>query len=188
MITRWSNVRCKMSDVTKARNSGFSLLELLLYIAVLSIVMTMLVGVFFSINRSRGRVEAQSEVNSSLRFAVERIGQDIKSSSQISTPVAAGNTSNNLVINNDGPTIEYCINANMLRRQESGTCDGNSPTITSDKVKIESLSFSRIENSNANFNKKIVSLEVNISASYNSMSPDWQYSASKKTTISQKQW
>jgi len=161
---------------------------LLIYIAVLAIVMTMLVGVFFSINRSRGKVESQSEVNASLRFAIERIGQDIKPAQQISTPAAAGNSANNLVINNSGSTLEYCIASNQLRRQENGTCNDSSPTITSDKVKVENLSFNRIENSNTNFSKVIVGIEVNITISYNATSPDWQYSASKKTTISQKQW
>lgn len=172
----------------KNYQKGFSLLELLIYIAVLAVVMTMLVGVFFSINRSRGKVESQSEVNSNLRFAMEKLSGDIKSASQISTPVAAGSAANNLVINNAGATIEYCINAGTLRRQENGTCDGNSPTITSDKVKVDNLSFNRIENSNANLTKKVISLEITISMSYNSSSPDWQYGASKVTTVSQKQW
>lgn len=172
----------------KTHSGGFSLLELLIYIAVLAITMTMLVGVFFSINRSRGKVESQSEVNSNLRFALERIGQDIKSASQISTPATAGGTTNNLVIDNSGSTIEYCVSSNQLRRQENGTCNDSSPTVTSDKVSVDTLSFSRIENSNANLSKTVTSLEVNLTIRYNSSSPDWQYDASKKTTISQKQW
>jgi prepilin-type N-terminal cleavage/methylation domain-containing protein len=69
--------------------SGFTLLELLVYLAVLPIVMLLLMGIFVSLNGARAKNEVESEVNSNLRFALQEIESDIRSATSITTPATA---------------------------------------------------------------------------------------------------
>jgi type II secretory pathway pseudopilin PulG len=170
----------------KIKNNGFSLLELLIYIAILSVVTLVITGIFISVNQSRGRTEAVSEVNSNLRFAIEKISQDLRFSDSISIPAIANSTSTSLTMNVGTSTIVYCISGIYLKRQINGVCSDLSDNVTSGAVSVTSLIFKRIENTNVVLAKTIVSIGVDLVINYNSTSPDWQYSGEKKITISLK--
>lgn len=166
------------------RNSalkGFSLLELLIYIAILASVLLVISQTFIYLNRGRGQAEARSEVNSNLRFAVEKIASDIRASSSITTPANASSTSSTLVMTVSGQTITYDVSAGQLRRQAGASTP---EPITTTNVTIATPTFLRLENTNTVLSRTAVSIEVDISASYNSSSPDSQYSERKKTTAS----
>lgn len=178
-----SNVSCQRSGV-RCR-SGFSLLELLIYIAILAVMMTVVVGIFISLNKGRGASEARGEVNSNIRFAVEKISQDLRSatsSAAITSPNSTSTPTGILTIIIGSDTISYATTTdNKLQRSKNGVPE----TVTSDAVKINSLSFKRLENINPIFGTStaFVSVEVNVSAGYRSESPDWQYEESKKATV-----
>lgn len=163
---------------------GFSLFELLVYIAVLSVVSLTIVGIFIYITKGRGQSESKSEVNSNLRFAVEKITQDLRYASSVATPATASASSTTLVFDSGGSTITYCVAEGALRRQIGGSCDQNSATITSEAVTISGPVFTRFENTNAVLGKTVVSIKINLTASYNSTSPDWDYTETKTTTMS----
>ena len=158
---------------------GFTLLELLIYVAILAVLMVGIASAFISFNRGRGQVEARSEVNSNLQFAIEKISHDLKFASSVTTPAAAGASSNTLVLVLDGSNITYNVSSGQLKRQVNSETP---ETITSDKVTVATPTFTRLENTNTVLPKTVISIETNISVTYNSESPDYQYSESKKTT------
>lgn len=172
----------KIKSTIQDSNKAFSLLELLIYIAILAIVMVILAASFTAINKGRGKSEAQIEVNSNIRFALERIGQDIRSASSISVP-ASGATSTSLTTTVSGTQVSYCLTSGTLRRQSAGACSASSEAISSQSVSITNLVFTRLENANTITGKTAISVEVAIGMSYAGTSPDWQYSGSKKTTF-----
>jgi prepilin-type N-terminal cleavage/methylation domain-containing protein len=162
------------------KKSGFTLIELAIYIAILSVVTVVVADSFLILNKGRGGVEAKSDLNSNLRFATEKIKRDITSASNLITPdtTAASSTLLNLTIS--GASVKYTLNNNRVTRQVDAA---PFEYITSDTVKINNLYFNRLENINTVFNKKRISVEINISASYNSASPDWQYNQSDRTSV-----
>ncbi|OGM93720.1 hypothetical protein A2524_01295 [Candidatus Wolfebacteria bacterium RIFOXYD12_FULL_48_21] len=162
---------------------GFSLLELLLYIAILAIIMTFITGAFFSINQGRARVEAATEVNSNMRFAVDKIAQDIKAASAVAVPATASATSTALQLTVDGTSVQYCVLVGRIRRQSGGACSDASDVVTGDAVVVDSLLFTRLENSNVVLGKAFVTVGVSIELHYNSDAPEWQYAAVKQTTV-----
>ncbi len=155
-----------------------------MYVAILSIVTMVVAGIFISINRGRGEVETRSEANSNLRFAIEKISQDLRaatSSAAITSPASTSTPTNTLTLTLGANTIEYSTTTtNQLQRKLNGTPEN----ITSDTVKIDSLSFTRLENRNAVLNKIFASVKVEMKISYKSESPDQQYEEKKETTIS----
>jgi type II secretory pathway pseudopilin PulG len=160
--------------------AGFTLIELAIYIAILSVVTVVVADSFLILNKGRGGVEAKSELSSNSRFATEKIKRDIASASGLVTPdtTAASTTLLNLTIS--GASIKYTVNNNRVTRQ----VDSNPfEYITTDSVRVNELSFTRLENINTVLNKKRISVEINIAGVYNSTSPDWQYSQSEKTSV-----
>jgi type II secretory pathway component PulJ len=164
-------------------NKGFTLLELLIYIAILSAVTLVIASLFVSMNKGQGQVESRNEVDSNLQFSVEKINRDLKSASLVTTPASPNASSTSLILISGGQTITYDVSAGRLRRQ----IDAQDPQIiTSDKVTVAEAIFTRLENTNQILNKTVVSVSLNILMNYNSQSPDYQYSERKKTTAALK--
>jgi type II secretory pathway pseudopilin PulG len=160
--------------------AAFTLIELLVYMAILAGVTVMVADSFLILNKGRGGVEAKSELNSNLRFVMERIKRDVASASALTMPDTTAATSSLLNITLGANAIKYAINNNRVTRQVD---EQALEYISSDKIKITSLYFGRVENNNAVLNKKRINVEINITGAYNSTSPDWQYSQSEKTSV-----
>ncbi len=153
-------------------------MELLIYVA-----MVVVSDAFLSLSRGKGQSEARSVVNSAIRFATEKISQDLRQASSVTEPVL-GTPSSDLIITVSGSTVTYCISSAKLRRQVNGVCDDSSETVTSDKVAVTGITFTRLENTNITLSETAISVTVNISARYDSTNPDLQYSTNKNITVS----
>ncbi|HEX8993685.1 MAG TPA: hypothetical protein VF803_00340 [Candidatus Paceibacterota bacterium] len=158
---------------------GTSLLELIIYIGILSFVLLAATGSFTMIDRGRGTSETRSEVDSNIRFALDKMSQDVKAASAITTPAAAGGTGNTLVLTVSGNSITYSVSNNTLQRQVGA---GTPDALTASSTLVQSLFVTRLENYNAALNATTISVRISLSAKYNSSSPDWQYAASATTT------
>src|ERR1700687_479214 len=95
---------------------AFSLLELLIYMALLSLIMVVIVGIFIGVNTGRGRSEVQSEVNSNLRFALQKIEADLRAATSVATPTPAGISSSILQMTTASGTVIYCVSSSTLWR------------------------------------------------------------------------
>ena len=169
--------------MTQFKN-GFTLLELLIYIAITSLVMLSVIQGLIILNRGRGVVSARSEVLANIRFAIEKMSQDIKKSTNISIPETAGATSGTVEITVSDSTVRYCVVSSQLYRSVNNLCDETGELVTDPISAVDSLAFTRLENTNAVLAKTTVSIEISLAMSYKSASPDWQYSGSSKTTVS----
>jgi len=169
----------------KLSKNGFTLLELLIYTGLLAIISVVVINVFLGLSNSRGEVAARTEVNSGLRFAVEKINQDIRSASSITTPAGAGGSSSSLVMVIGSDTvITYCVSSDILRRQLNGSCDDSSPTVTGSKVSVTAINFTRFENTNLILSNTVVSIQTSITMAYISSNPNLNYSADQITVQS----
>lgn len=163
-------------------------MELLIYIGILAIVTVALVGVFFSLNRGWGQIIARSEVNSNMRFALEKILQDLHAASSVTTPASAGSTTSALDVAIGGVSTKYCVISGQLKREVgAGACGAGSTLVTTDTVNVTGITFKRLENTNVTFGATTVTVEVIVDISYAGTNPERQYSESKKTTISLRQ-
>ena len=64
-------------------NKGFTLLEMLVYIAVLSLVIALVLGLLLWVVRAQGRVAAMKEVAESTRAALTIMENEIKEAERI---------------------------------------------------------------------------------------------------------
>lgn len=178
----------KSLSKVNCQSEGFTLLELLVYISILSVVMLAVVGIFIAIGRGQNQVEVRSEVNSNLRFATEKIAQDLRAASAVATPATpGGTTANNLVMTVSGTTVEYCVASNQLRRQTVTACNASSETVTSNKVTVATPTFTRLENSTgAPLNKTVISIAIDLTITSLQPAGENYFTANKKTTVSLK--
>lgn len=161
------------------RASGFSLIELLIYIAIIAVFSSVLASVFIALGRSRGQLEARAEVNQALRFANEKMTQDIRAATTVTTPASAGASSSTLTLVVGGSTVTYRTNAGALERQIDAL---PAEPVTSALVSVSLLRFTRTENTNVVLGKTRVGIQTEITIAYQTAGQDWAYDASKKTT------
>jgi prepilin-type N-terminal cleavage/methylation domain-containing protein len=179
------------------KTAGFTLIELIIYISILSVITVVVANSFLILNRGRAGVEAKSELNSNLRFVTEKIKRDIASSSSLITPdsatISAGASTTALkllMVDNlslASSTVEYLVSNNRVKRQIKSQPSNtiiSDEYISSDKIKIQAgdLYFFGLENTNSILNIKRISVEINLRGTYNSSSSDWQYTQSDQTS------
>jgi prepilin-type N-terminal cleavage/methylation domain-containing protein len=165
-------------------NKGFTLLELLLYVAILVIVMVMLLPIFSSIDKGIGQITASSEVDSNVRFVLDRVGQDVGYASTVTYPSVAGTSSSTLTItSSSGSSISYCLVSGVIYRQAGGSCTSASEPMTASSVNVTGLNFTNIQNTNSILGETVVSVQMVLTAIYNSSNLNWQYSQTNETTF-----
>lgn len=158
---------------------GFSLFELLIYMVILSGLMVVVSSSFISLSKGRGQAQGRSEVQSSIRFATERIRQDIKAATAVSVP-SSGSASSTLVLTVSGTTITYDVATGTLRRKEGS----NSPVaITGSIIRVNSPTFTVLSNYNERLTATTTAVQILMTFNYNASSTDWTYSNTLRTTV-----
>lgn len=170
-----------MRKKTFNSKQGFTLLELLIYVAVLSIITLAIADIFIVFNRGRGQTEARTEVNSDLRFVFNKIKADLSAASDLITPSLGGTSSTTLEMTVGSSTVKYYISGESLVRRVN-----NDPAVSviSDNISAGSFEVLRIENTNPVFDKKRITAHMILTLDYDSDSPDWQFSQTQQTAAS----
>ncbi len=167
-----------MNLSTVKNNNGFSLLELLIYMAILSSLLIIIVNLFFMISSNSAKEKAKIEVQQNLQFAINEITNQMNNYSagiSIITPANSGDIGNILEIDIDGVNIKYDISSGALQK----TVGVSAENITSSDVIVDAINpiFKRIDDT----------IQVNLKISYNDKGrPSYIYSREIKTTISTK--
>lgn len=122
---------------------GETLIELLLYVTILSAIMLATVTFFGTVTVARVKNESIAEVNDQGAQAMDLMLQTIRNASSITTPVAAGSgASLTLVVPTSSlsPTI-LNLNGTVLQIKRGAA---TAVPITSDDVQITSITFKNL--------------------------------------------
>lgn len=168
--------------ILRNHSRGFSLLEILVYVAILSGLMVVVSDSFISLSRARGQSEARNEVNAAIRFAIEKIRQDIKGAPSITTPVL-GTASSTLQMNVSGMTVIYDTLNGQLRRREGNGVSTTTALVTGTNVLVNAPIFTRLENYNTPLNATTTAVQIVMTFHYNASSTDWAYTDTLRTTV-----
>jgi len=155
------------------RTRGFSLLELIVYMGILSLVSVILTSSFFALSTGRAKSEARSEVDASMRFAMTRILQDIKSASAVIAPTTGTSTTLSLQVGSD--TVVYGASVGQLQRTLNAT---PAERLTGSAVVLQQLLFTRSDNYNSVLAATTTTIQVDLTLRYNASSPEWSYASS----------
>ncbi len=187
-----------MRKIVNHHQSGFTLIELLIYLAGVGIITVVIVGIFISFGRVRGQSVARAEVSSNLRLVMSQLTQDIRQAIAVTSPDPEGEVGeekNALTLARSGDYLTYCLSSTgALNRYVSddapaeGECASSGSPLTSDQVIIDDatdgLIFTLSQNTNDDLGVTISSITIKITISYNSLDPNFAYTASEQTTVS----
>src|SRR3989344_141942 len=127
------------------KNKGFSIVELLLYMGIFTILLTVILQMFGSIFDIQLESQATSSVASDGRYILSRFSYDLSRAQSISFPASPGDLGTQLSIVINGQTFIYSSGSGnlVLQNQSMDTSDQLNSTETS----ISELSFLRLEGS-----------------------------------------
>lgn len=149
------NLTIQQSNNSTARlSAGFTLIELIIYMALLGIFLLTLTDIFTSILDVQLESEATSAVEMDSRFLLARLSYDINRASAITTPSAIGESANSLTLVIGGINYTYLANGNSLElTNNSGTS-----SLNGSETAISGLTFQKIANSSVSGTKETVKI------------------------------
>ncbi|HET8671680.1 MAG TPA: prepilin-type N-terminal cleavage/methylation domain-containing protein [Candidatus Saccharimonadales bacterium] len=126
--------------------SGFTLVELLLVMALFAMLLTALTDMFVSTMNVRSETAANSSVTEDGRFMLSRIAYDINRASSITTPASLGASSSILEIVVDGVTFTYELVGGNLQLTDMATGSNRTNNLNSSETTVSAVSFQRLGN------------------------------------------
>lgn len=133
--------------------NGYTLIEMLVYTALLGVITVVIVGIFFTISRTNSRIVSLMETNSNAYSAIERIAYEVSNAKNIYLPTSnfvnynynvGKATQFSIVTRQAAPANEtttyldfYLENNTIFLKQ-----DGAAPiALTSSNVKVQNMNF-----------------------------------------------
>jgi len=168
------------------KQKSFTLMEVLIYIAVLAIVVLIVFSFFLWATRANTKAKAMREVLDNARRAMEIMTYEIKEAKSIYTPTSTFDSHpGQLSLETkkylpEGETTSY-IDFYLCGFQLCLKKESQDPvTLTSDRVEVSNLMFSRIVTSG------IPSIQINLEIDYKNPTgrPEYQASITSTSTAS----
>ncbi|OGZ72428.1 MAG: hypothetical protein A2908_03265 [Candidatus Staskawiczbacteria bacterium RIFCSPLOWO2_01_FULL_38_12b] len=163
--------KCFMFDVPCSMNRGFTLLEILVYISILSLVLLLTSTAIFYFSQSNKQTKGDREVLENARRAMEIITYEINGAKSIYTPTSSPNqisleTSKYLPANETTTYIDFFLCGTRICLKK----EAQDPFfLTSDSVEVTTLEFTQVS-TNGNESIKIA-LTMNYQDSINNIFP-----------------
>ena len=105
----------------KNRGGGFTIVELVIYSALLLVFLLVLTQIFFSVLDVQLESEATSAVTQDGRYIVLRLIYDVSRATAMTTPAALGQQTSNLVLTIGGTTYTYSVTGGILSLNDGTT-------------------------------------------------------------------
>lgn len=121
---------------------GFTLVELLLYMGLFSIILVITLQMFASVFDAQIESQATSSVATDGRFILSRFAYDVAQAQSITSPSSLGTPSATLAIVINSSTLTYSLNNGdfLLTNSSNGTID----QLNSEATSVSELSFTRL--------------------------------------------
>lgn len=146
--------------------SGYSILELSIYMLLLVVVLTLSADLLFNFTQARGKVQIDSEIQQNLRFAQEEITRSIQEANQV-VNISSSSLTLSSPDSHQNPTI-FRLNNNILQISKAGGAFGD---LTTQKVKVTELNFAKISSASA------TSVQIKITIQFFGKSQSTQFTA-----------
>lgn len=134
-----------MKKIKKATNTkrtmGTTIVELLVYMGLLSIFLVLLVNILFVTLSFRLSSQSTSAINQDLRYILAKISYDLYNSDNVNIPSSPGDSSGFLSLTTLGVNNTYSIDGNGNLIVTSG---GDSMSLNGVNTRVTDINFERI--------------------------------------------
>lgn len=129
----------KLQNINKNKN-GFTLLELLIFMGIFSVILVSLTTLFSTIVSQQFENQSFSAAESDKTYILSKLAYDFSEAESVVAPTSNGETSQTLTIMVDGVNNTYSVEDGNLVLNISG----ESYVLNSSRTKISSISFKRL--------------------------------------------
>ncbi len=129
---------------SKENSSGFTIIELLIYMGIFSILLVITLQMFGAIFDAQLESQVTSSVSSDSKFIMGRFTRDLNKASSITTPALPGTSSATLTLVVDSQSLTYSSSSSgnlILENISAGTSD----QLNSNDTKVSNVSFLRLD-------------------------------------------
>ncbi len=162
------NKTFRFRNFTIVSEKGFSLLEIVVSLAILSLISIAIISFLFWMNVSNSKTKADREAGENARAVLDQITSEIRAAKSVYTPTTAASqlsleTARYLPPDETSTFIDFflCAAAICLKKESQ-----NPIALTSDSVQVTSLTFTQIANG------AFPSVKVNLTVSYPNADPN----------------
>jgi Tfp pilus assembly protein PilW len=120
---------------------GFTIVELLIYMGLMAIFITVLLGIFTAALKTKLTTQSTSNISQDSRYILSKLSYDINNADSVTSPIL-GATNDSLQIVTSGSVSTYAINGGNLVK----TADGVSANLNGMDTQLDSISFKNIGN------------------------------------------
>jgi Tfp pilus assembly protein FimT len=146
------------------KTNGFSLIEMLVYIAVLVFMLVIIVAAVFSIARSDRLIRSVRDIENSAVLVMERITREIREADSVSLASSVLDSHpGKLVLQGESGNTEFYFSSGRIFVKENGVELG---ALTAASVKVTSIKFTRFASSTVEGIRTELTLESGTSTYY----------------------
>lgn len=132
------------------KNNAFTLVEMLIYMGLLSILTLIFTGLFTNIIDVQLESQSQGSTFEDGNFIVSRLSYDVLRSTEVVTPNSPGQTSNALTLKINGINYQYSLNGqNMEVSSTLGTFRLNGFDTSASALSFQNISNNPSESTNS---------------------------------------
>lgn len=143
-------------------NKGFSLVEILVYIALLIVLLNVAITTLLSLDTVLARNQAERALNNSATITFEKIVRDIRVASSVDSGLSTlGTSPGALVLNQGATTTSFYIATGTVAVSVNGVEKG---PLTTNSITIDSLIFTSYSGTNSDLVRIQMTLSVNTQA------------------------
>lgn len=100
--------------IIQVKQAGFTLVELLIYMALFSVFVLIISEIFLSLLETKVESIGTASIEQDGRYLVAKLTQDINQSTSITTPSSLGSSGSTLVLNRSGDTYTYSLSNGQI--------------------------------------------------------------------------
>jgi len=161
----------------KKNISGFTMMETVVYLAIVGIVATAFISFSLTIVSIRNKNYAQEETEANIRAVINLISQKIREADDVVLPASGGQDTALVLDNGVNPEITFNLDDGQIMMTEGA---GQAIAITSNEIDASVLEFSNLAQSGDKD-----SIKINLTFDFkNNDSLDYEHSSSIQTAIS----
>jgi type II secretory pathway component PulJ len=152
-----------MKHITHKKEKGFSLVEMLIYIAILSMILVAIISVLFLLSRSHRAASSTKYVQSAALLSIDRMTRDIHNATTVNVIDSnLGSNPGRLSVNGidslgNTRNVEFYVQSGVLKVNENGVYAGQ---LTSSSTVVSNLIFRHIDQTVAD----AIRIEMQLSA------------------------
>lgn len=145
------------------KQKGYTIIELLIYVAVLAFMMVVVVGSLVGISRVYRQVRIVELVHSNASSAVETVSREIRTALSVDAGASTFDSTNGVLKLNSidlggvDKTVTFSLSSGQILMSENGSSLG---PITSDHATVSSLHFEHVDMLKADAVKFYITLSV----------------------------